>query len=178
MKKRRLKNGQGLSENWRKYISDEPDYDGMEILLDDEFEEDIWRIWGPSVLERWLRDRPGSRPSLWWKYEAPRLPAKGTGSFYDGKLEEPRRQVGGSGLTQWEAGENWLPHLKCGIPASRECFKTFDPSDPPNYEAQAVYLKRHGLLTAEEAEALTNRPEAWEPEILKFTERKGDPREC
>jgi hypothetical protein len=135
----------------------------MEILLDDEFEEDIWRTWGPSVLTRWIEERPGTRPSLWWKYQAP----------------EPRRRVGGIGRTQWEAGEDWLPLYVCGIPASRECWSFTDLSDPPQFEAQAVYLKRHGLLAPSEAEALRDRPEAWEPETLNLTtNEKGDVRKC
>jgi hypothetical protein len=40
-----------------------------------------------------------------------------------------------------------------------------DPADPPQYESQAAYLKRLGLLTAEERRALG--PEAFEPEVVR-----------
>jgi hypothetical protein len=154
MKPRRREGGYGLSEAWRKFISDEPDYNEMEILIEDDQEEPIWRTWGPAVLARWIQERPGTRPSLWWKYQAPRL--------------QPRKRVGGVGKTKWEAGENWIPFYSCGLPASQECWEFLDPNEPPIFEAQATYLKRHGLLTPEEEEALKDRPEAFEPETINF----------
>ena len=168
MKPRRREGNYGLSEAWRKFINDEPDYNAMEILIDDDQEEPIWRTWGPAVLARWIQERPGTRPSLWWKYQAPRLPAKGIKTFYDGKLLDPRQRVGGVGRTRWEDGENWLPYYRHGLPATRGCWGFIDPNEPPVFEAQATYLKRHGLLTIEEEEALKNRPEAWEPETYNI----------
>ena len=140
----------------------------MEILLDDYKEESIWETWGPSVLARWIQDRPGSRPSLWWKYTAPRLPAKGIKAIYDGKLLDLRQQVGGAGTTKWEGGENWIPYYFCGLPATKNCWMGLDPNEPPVFESQASYLKRHGLLTPEEEKALESRPEAFEPEIYNI----------
>jgi hypothetical protein len=168
MKKRRREGGYGLSAAWQKYLNDEPGYPKMEILLDEDKEEGIWQTWGPSVLARWIKERPGTRPSLWWKYQAPRLPAQGTGTFYDGTIPEPRQRVGGVGRTQWEAGENWIPFYRCGIPAARDCWEFLDPNEPPVFESQANYLKRTGLLTIEEEKALETRPEAWEPETYNI----------
>ena len=169
MKTRRREGGYGLSEAWRKYINDESDYPKMEILLEDDQEEPIWQTWGPSVLARWIQERPGTRPSLWWKFSAPRLPAQGTKTFYDGTIPEPRQRLGGVGRTQMDAGADWVPFYRCGLPASRECWEFFDPSEPPVFESQASYLKRHGLLTPEETEALKDRPEAFEPETVNYT---------
>jgi hypothetical protein len=165
MKSRRREGNYGLSEAWRKYINDESDYPKMEILLDDYKKERIWQTWGPAVLARWIQERPGTRPSLWWKYQAPRLSAKGIKAYYDGKLLDARQRVGGVGKTK----ENWLPFYRCGLPASRECWKFFDLNEPPVFEAQATYLRRHGLLTIEGEEALKDRPAAFEPEIINFT---------
>jgi hypothetical protein len=38
-----------------------------------------------------------------------------------------------------------------------------DPNDPPTFESQAAYLKRHGLLLAGEERRLKKAD--WEPEI-------------
>ena len=168
MRARRRENSGGLSENWAHFLNDEP-YDATGILLFADAEEaDVWAKWGAGVLERWIKERPGSRPSLWWKYQAPRLPAAGTGTFFDGKIPEPRQRVGGVGRTQWDAGANWVPFYRCGLPASRECWSFIIPNEPPQFEAQAVYLRRHGLLTPEEEEALKDRPEAFEPETINL----------
>ncbi|HAR38567.1 MAG TPA: hypothetical protein DCS09_08385, partial [Porphyromonadaceae bacterium] len=40
-----------------------------------------------------------------------------------------------------------------------------DPADPPKYESQAAYLRRHGLLTREERAHLGKHPELLEPEM-------------
>jgi hypothetical protein len=142
------------------------------LLLDDREERELWKTWGPAVLAKWLRDRPGTRPALWWKYDAPRLPDKGTGAYWDGgKLPEPRRRLGGRGRTKAEEAGGKLVFLLnnfCGIPANGENWAFYDPSDPPQYESQASYLQRHGLLSHEEGEALKTRPEAFEPEIIKI----------
>jgi hypothetical protein len=57
----------------------------------------------------------------------------------------------------------------CGIPANKENWIFFDPSDPPQFESQASYLRRHGRLTPAETEALKDQLKVWQPEILNFT---------
>ena len=34
----------------------------------------LWEQHRDEVLREWIRDRPGSRPSYWWQFDAPRLP--------------------------------------------------------------------------------------------------------
>jgi hypothetical protein len=41
-----------------------------------------------------------------------------------------------------------------------------DPDDPPMFESEAVYLQRHGLLTAAEERHLEKHPELLDPETL------------
>jgi hypothetical protein len=43
-----------------------------------------------------------------------------------------------------------------------------DPNDPPTFESQAVYLKRHGLFIAGEERRL--RKADWEAEAISKTE--------
>ena len=78
---------------------------------------------------------PGERPSMWWFAEAP----------------APRRQVGGIGVPAWIEQPAIMPEYALGIPAS---WAWIDPRDPPAYESQAAYLRRHGLLAPSESRRL------------------------
>jgi hypothetical protein len=49
-----------------------------------------------------------------------------------------------------------------------------DPHDPPRFESEAAYLKRHKLLSAEERSRLS--AEAFEPESLTQEEHYDAPR--
>jgi hypothetical protein len=152
-----------------------------------------WREHGGKILAQWAARHPGTRPSCWWQFDAPRLP---TGTFpecyYDGALPEPRLRLGGKGTPAFEC-LNYVPAFAYGLPVSwvsgfdcdyysgkardvrgqpigmgyigREFSgEKFDPTDPPAFESQAGYLKRLGLLLPGEAARLGKA--AFEPEIL------------
>jgi hypothetical protein len=69
--------------------------------------------------------------------DAPRIPAgKWPGSYFDGKLPQPRQQLRGSGNPAWESVAV-APHFLLGIPESWGNLKT---DDPPVFESQAAYL--------------------------------------
>jgi hypothetical protein len=130
----------------------------MESLLANELERrGYWQAYREAVLSYWESERPGGRPCLWWQYD---------------NEHGPRARVGGSGLTYWEAGEPWIPYYECGIP-SRDSFKSIAPGDPPRFESQATFLRRHGLLSPAEERSLKDRPEAWEPEIIAITNEQS-----
>jgi hypothetical protein len=119
---------------------------------------DMWQAMGADIVEEWLQERPGSRPAVWWRYDAP----------------EPRRRLGGVGEPGW-------PDLHCGVPnhwawptsiaggeftgGPARC----DPADPPVFESQAAYLQRHGLLHDGEAERLTDAD--FEPQSIRVPRR-------
>jgi hypothetical protein len=123
---------------------------------------DLWKGVREDVLARWAVDHPGTRPSLWWELEAPRQ-ALGTwpGCFFDGKLQEPRKRLGGTGKAPWDAGLAYVPSFRCGVPSY---WDSFSEEDPPVFESQAAYLKRQGLLTAAEKRKL--KPSDYRPEVL------------
>jgi hypothetical protein len=127
---------------------------------------DLWKGVREDVLARWAVDHPGTRPQLWWELEAPRQ-ALGTwpGCFFDGKLQEPRKRVGGTGKAPWDAGLNVVPWFHCGLPAY---WDSFDADDPPVHESAAAYLRRHGLLEPSEKRRL--KPSAFRPEVLFLDE--------
>jgi hypothetical protein len=68
------------------------------------------------------------------------------------------------------------PHFDRGIPVSwfdREGAQAFggvavDANDPPTFESEAEFLRRHKLLTPSEERWLLDHPEALEPEPLMF----------
>jgi hypothetical protein len=105
-------------------------------------------------------EQPGTRPSCWWRFDAP----------------EPRRRVGGVG-TQRSEFYSVPPSLKFGLP-SGDFFSDEDlrwapfkgaaivpvvPADPPLFESQPAYLQRLNLLVPGESERVP--ASAFEPEV-------------
>lgn len=128
----------------------------------------LWKEHRTAILAAWQKRAPGTRPSCWWKFDAPRLPDQGTGAWFEGTLQLPRERVGGVGVLSWER-QRVKPWFVCGMPHS-DSWLEIDLQDPPRFEAQAAYLKRHGLLTPAERRAIVHRPEAWEPETIDTTD--------
>jgi hypothetical protein len=77
----------------------------------------LWRAHEQAFLSMWVADYPGYRPRCWWRYSAPRQPiGRWSGCWWDGKLPEPRRRLGGTGTPAWE-GLAYVPMYDRGIPA-------------------------------------------------------------
>jgi len=108
--------------------------------------------------------------------------------YYDGKLPKPRKRLGGIGTPASDVLA-YKPTFAYGIPAiwiTQRDVRYFsgtavdvhgapiggelreikgvaiDPDDPPMFEAQATYLKRHGLFLAGEERRL--KKSDWEAE--------------
>lgn len=121
--------------------------------------EPLWKIFGEKLTASWIEDHPGTRPFCWWEYDAP----------------ANRMRTGGQGSPEFEvlsAEEEFI----YGVPSrwvsdlSIYCWPDLakhkvDPSDPPQFESQASYLKRHNLLTEIERLAATTD---YEHEKLKI----------
>ncbi len=159
---------------------------------EDELAE-FWAEHRDRVVSEHVEQWPGTRPLRWWQYDAPRSQL-GTylGDYYDGKLPEQRKRLGGIGTPCFEClsvvpsfsfgiPNYWLePELAKyyrglakdihGDPIGVEYFcKGFagvaiDPNDPPVHESQAAYLKRLGLFMPGERKQLTK--EDFEPEAV------------
>ncbi len=125
--------------------------DGMiEFTID---ERGLWLRYRDTITTQWAIDRPGTRPSCWWKYDSP----------------APRRRLGGTGLSNNDHG-GYVPAFWCGVPRDWYHFQDIDTADPPVFESQAAYLKRHDLLLSGErlpadAFAPETLPETYWPEI-------------
>ncbi len=105
---------------------------------------EVWELHRDALMAAWVKAYPCSRPWCWWHLEAP----------------EPRRKVGGIGITMPEKYASYLPHFEFGIPAS---WYAFDHDDPPKFESQAAYLQRLGLLSPAEQRFLIRNPELLDP---------------
>jgi hypothetical protein len=82
----------------------------------------VWREVADDLLDRWIADRPGTRPYAWWLFDGPRwsraaLPPRcqDLGDIVLESLAEPRRRVGGIGTPAYEA-LNVMPSFAFGMP--------------------------------------------------------------
>jgi hypothetical protein len=151
--------------------------------------EGLWPIHGREIVEGWAVEHPGTRPSCWWLWSAPRLPGVIDHNGKNGyeRATVPRLRLGGIGdpglsagchlgfpngwITPWEVayyngrtvnvkGEPIGTNYRDGHFTRRAP----DPRDPPRYESQAAYLDRHELLLPGERERLTKADFA--PEVF------------
>lgn len=150
---------------------------------------ELWNAIKDELLPEWIESKPGTRPSWWWAFDAPPMSVDDVerGGWISCEsaidLKEPRQRLGGTGNADFEA-LNVVPFWHCGIPTrflDAEEVRVFrahinpkffgvplDPNDPPRYEAQASYLKRHGLLLPGEERRL--RPADFEAETVTAEE--------
>ena len=172
-----------ISDGLWAYLNDQaiPDGDSETkfaiILLEAGDCEALRELWGRArgeVITGWLRDHPGTRPAVWWRLDAPRqLLGTHGGCFFDGKLQQPRKQLSGAGCDA-SAISAYMPSYKSGLP---KCWAGREEGDPPVFESQAAYLQRHGLLTPHEVRVLAagdyERTEALsaECEVLSASEK-------
>lgn len=115
-----------------------------------------WDACRAVIVARWAESAPGTRPPLWWQFDAP----------------EQRRRMSGRGTPCHEVMAH-APAYRLGIPSGwvDDYFigrgvkaDRFDPNDAPVFESQASFLKCHGLLIEGESKRLS--PAAFNPEVL------------
>ena len=128
--------------------------------------EKLWKEVKDDLLKAFTKAHPCQRPWPWWDFDAPRWkddPFEGW--YFHGKLSEPRKRLGGIGKPDFEC---WSchPYWRLGVPANFEGVP-IEPDNPPTYESQSSYLKRHGLLTELEKKRLKDKD--FSPEsVLNF----------
>jgi hypothetical protein len=100
---------------------------------------------GEEITAEFVAAHPGRRPRWWWKENAP----------------EPRQRLGGVGMPWEQAARRSPVALERGVP-THWLYEggawdgvPIDPANPPLYESEAAYLRRHHLLTREELQQLT-----------------------
>ena len=112
---------------------------------------ELWKSARSEVLATWISKNPGTRPRVWWQFDAPRQPlGRFPGCFWDGELPEPRKFISGAGCDA-SLISAYMPSYESGLPTA---WAGYEAADPPVFESQAAYLSRHGLLTASEKRVL------------------------
>ena len=121
-----------------------------------------WEAIRDDLLRDFARDNPGRRPFFWWVKDSP----------------GPRLRVGGVGdvVPAYDTPMN----LRYGIPRKSSFVSdrllaavapvgaglaVYDVNDPPVYESQASFLKRHKLFVNGEEKRLP--PESFAPEVVR-----------
>jgi hypothetical protein len=171
---------------------------------------ELWDQNKAAILEAWILTNPGSRPALWWDFEAPRITPEsivllGRGAtvvkLHRENYCEPRKRLSGIGTPNHEA-LNYGPVFAYGLPAdgwitqfdesyynarARDIHgelipcqwkegdfkgKAIDPDNPPVYESQSSYLKRHNLFVPGEERRL--KAKDFEPEAIRFESEEGN----
>ena len=151
--------------------------------------QELWAEMGEGIVADWVAECPGTRPSCWWQWSAPRADEY---QNVRGGLPLPRQRLGGIGTPKSEV-LCIVPTLHLGLPVSwvsaweadyyngraldihgnriGSDYKEGDfegvppdPNDPPRYESEASYLKHHDLLLPGERKRLTARD--FQPECV------------
>jgi hypothetical protein len=154
-----------IDPEWWALLHDEPIPKDGNPFAEFTFDAEAPRLWGEyreRILAEWIRDKPGTRPSLWWRFDAPRLldiPRAHRHCYSTPDLIEPRRLLSGAGRPACEV-LNIVPAYSLGIPVD---WSGFDPVEPPRFESQYEYLQRYGLLERGEG------PSEVEPEVELHT---------
>lgn len=191
VRKRRLVE---VSEAMWRLLNDEParpEDMGERVAVEfyrDTKRTEAWGLCRGDVLAGWTAERPGTRPSAWWDYDAPRWDDPWGGTFYHGTFAVPRERLGGVGTPAFDALD-YVPRFEKGLPVGWVTafdvayyngrppynepgrperyveghfpYDAIDPEDPPVYESEATYLARLGLLLPGERELIPW--EGWQP---------------
>jgi hypothetical protein len=135
----------------------------------------VWEAHSERIVAEHVADHPGSRPERWWQYNVtePRQRLGGIGTPASEVLaHKPRYSFGLS--VDWV--DKWMVKYYGGtavdihgtpigslVPTNFRGI-AIDMNNPPRFESQAAYLKRHGLFLAGEKRRL--RKADWEPETV------------
>jgi hypothetical protein len=109
-----------------------------------------WLEHRAALLNEWIAEHPGTRPAAWWAFDVPR------GAW--------REHVGG-------AGEQSAIMSPDHAPSFYRC----DPTDPPQVESTATFLRRLGVLLPGEEERIPAR--AFRPVKLRVERKPGEAEE-
>ena len=136
----------------------------------------VWAAYRKELMADWIIKNPCSRPFCWWKFDAPKEPV---GGWDHERFNSPQRlRLGGIGTPLHHVSCSW-GGVDRGIPNSwitEDCKKAgfrgvaIDPNNPPLYESEGAYLKRHEILTGPEKTYLKKHSELMEPEVIEFEE--------
>ena len=124
----------------------------------------VWAAYRKELMADWIIKNPCSRPFCWWKFDAPKEPV--IGWDHDRFNSPQRKRLGGIGTPTHETTCSWGGFEK-GLPCS---WDEIDNADPPTFESEGAYLKRHEILTGPEKTFLKKHPELLKPIKVEFND--------
>jgi|ERR1035437_9785241 hypothetical protein len=149
------------------------------LCLDEAGVRKRWDACKDELLAQWRNTYPGTRPSHWWKWDAPRQSTLATPEPEPEEVEVPaetpeplpegRKFLSGAGCPAHMVLA-FLPQYSMGLPVG---WVGVDPADLPKFESQAAFLQRHGLLSSSEAARSNFAPEVVDYSDVWFRERDG-----
>jgi len=114
----------------------------------------FWQQYCDVIVAHHIKRHPGTRPLLWWRFSSP----------------GPRRRVGGIGTPLHECS-SYARNLEYGVPTdwrtAGDYLRAGTPisdTEPPLFESEAAYLRRHDLFRRGERSRLSRR--SYEPCVL------------
>ena len=124
---------------------------------------DPWAAWTENqdaLLEYWIQDPEGWEPA-WWMQPRPPGPGHRPWAWWRFEAREPRRMIRDGQAVEW-IRESWGEGAReiwegsrigflFGRPSSCLCYPTFSETE---WESEADYLERLGLLTDRETQQL------------------------
>lgn len=129
-------------DEWRYFFDREPENRFLRFTLGRGRGASLWEEAREKVLKWWIEARPGTRPSAWWRSDAPRMPKQWLGApewllQQVANAPEPRAWINGKRYSAvWAGG---VPHFRHGALWGEDYAAEL-------FESQASYLKRHELL--------------------------------
>lgn len=125
--------------------------------------KELWQSCSDEILEEYTAEFPGSRPSFWWLFSAPRCAD-------DVERFEPRLRLNPDGTPHKDQYPgDYKEHGRPDIDRD-EYGIAIESAGPFIYESEASYLDRHGLLSKDEKYWL--EPEDYEPETVDVEEEE------
>ncbi len=116
----------------------------------DEAKRAAWEELREPLLRRWVKDNPGTRPHAWWLYDAPERRRRVDGVQHPFDNRKRKEYVAKWAADYPREAEQNAYRLSYGKP------NAFCVSDDftAEYETEAEFLQRLGLLTGAERQAL------------------------
>jgi len=139
-----------VSDAIQAWLMDEHDVEDFEVFLLDGDSARLRHLVEPllpEIVDLFVASNPGRRPRIWWRLRG-----------------DLRARLGGTGATSWERYRAIIPRYDLGVPAAWE---DIDDADPPMFESQATFLKRHELFLPGEAKRLRRPDFAPEPCVTR-----------
>jgi hypothetical protein len=142
---------------------------------------EVWQLHRDEILPEFIRKNLCSRPFCWWKFDIKELRERigGIGDLMrEIEFYEPTDCHNGipmGWVAKWQV-EYYNGNFRdihgnlvdSGFKEGDFTEVAIDPNDPPTYESEAAYLRRHDLLSEIEERYLKQHSELLKPEKVEF----------